>query len=636
MNYLLKLIDKDISLDISAKTEFCDSVTLTQTENGYVVKRVIKNNTCNPIKLAELRAILTKISFDNNSQFDYFYTNENARLYGNLTIPVDFDRTNDNAEINKNFGLNIDRTFVDPGVKEGRILSSPYQPFPAILISNKNSNLGIVVGSLSQDVFYHNFNVGHNEIGVYLEIYSSFKGVDYRILYPNEELVDIFYIGDTVYSNDINKLFDKYNLELRKYLKNNIGSSSTNRHTLIWDSWNDGVFRDVSEEMLLTEAKAVKEHFSNVEWFQVDDGYTSYCHENVDLDAHGLGCVYEGEEGIDYKKFPNGLKGYTDKIKQLGLKPAVWIGGFCPINSKIYKEKKDWFIDYTYRVDWTQPLDVSKSEVREYMLSAIDKFTKDYGFEGIKHDFWSYAFEDRHNLLNYKDLSGYEYREWWTKAIRQALPEYGYVETGCDISMGNPFIGKYFNNFRYGLDVGVGIWDRVVTTAFWGLAVLSTHSGDLFIPNSDSIGILKPLNDVDYMFVVNMQIITRSICEISGRFSKVSSNDKRLNIIKKATKYLNNGENVYFAKYDYRKNGKIVPEIIYINSAFDSPSLDYITVAVFNAENTPKTISFTNADIGLNDCEHIVEYVWESQVKQQKDYCFELEPHGSLLLKIKK
>ena len=28
MNYLLKLIDKDISLDISAKTEFCDSVTL--------------------------------------------------------------------------------------------------------------------------------------------------------------------------------------------------------------------------------------------------------------------------------------------------------------------------------------------------------------------------------------------------------------------------------------------------------------------------------------------------------------------------------------------------------------------------------------------------------------------------------
>ena len=163
-----------------------------------------------------------------------------------------------------------------------------------------------------------------------------------------------------------------------------------------------------------------------------------------------MGVVYEGETGIDRKKFPSGLKSYVNKIKDIGLKPAIWIGGFCPKNSKIYKEKKDWFIDYNYRVEWTAPLDVSLPEVRKYMLLALDKFFVEYGFEGVKHDFWSYAFEDSHDLLTYKEKSGYEYRSWWLSEIRKRLPSFGYMESGCDIGLGNPFLGEFFDNYRYG------------------------------------------------------------------------------------------------------------------------------------------------------------------------------------------
>ena len=34
----------------------------------------------------------------------------------------------------------------------------------------------------------------------------------------------------------------------------------------------------------------------------------------------------------------------------------------------------------------------------------------------------------------------------------------------------------------------------------------------------------------------------------------VDKNNKRLQVIKRAVSYLNNGEQVYFANYDYRKN----------------------------------------------------------------------------------
>jgi len=630
------LINQRPTFQVYKLKNFEHNYTVTAIDGGYIVRQSVKNVSDMTLKLYPFKAVLGGISFGGKIEEDYFYCNENARLFNTLTVPLDYNRTDDNAEGNKRFALPVDRKLCDPGVVEGRICSSPYQPFPAILLSNYATNKGIVCGSLSQDVFYHSFEVGHKDGEAYLEIYSSFKDIAYREVKPNEELVDILYIGETEHADDINQIWENYTAVLRQFLTANQGSKKTNRHSLIWDSWNDGIYRDVSEEMLVKEAKAVKRLFPTVEWFQLDDGYASYCHENVDLDAHGLGVAYEGDEGIDRKKFPNGLKAYTDKVKEIGLKPAIWIGGFCPVKTKIYREKPEWFIDYTYRIDWTQPLDVSQEEAREYMCYALDKFVLEYGFEGVKHDFWSYAFEDRHDLLKNKDKSGYEYRKWWHQELRKRLPKYGYLETGCDVCMGNPFIGKYFNNYRFGQDIGAGSWDSIATTVFWSVTALSTHTGDLFVPNSDSIGLLPGLNDKDFMFVVNFQIITRTLVEISGRFSQVDENNPRLKVIKRAVQYLNNGEDVYFAKYDYRKKGVNLPEIIYINSAFDEPSDEYITVAVFNSSNNVKEIAFSPADIGLSETAHQTENVWAGKESVLEEFRFILDSHESVLLKIKK
>lgn len=138
------------------------------------------------------------------------------------------------------------------------------------------------------------------------------------------------------------------------------------------------------------------------------------------------------------------------------------------------------------------------------------------------------------------------------------------------------------------------------------------------------------------MFAVNFQIITRTLVEISGRFSKVNKDDKRLKIVQRATNYLNNGENVYFAKYDYRQKGMNIPEIIYINSAFDAPDDKFITIALFNSDEVDKKIEFNFSDVGLPNELHQVEFVWEEKTQELKALSFELKPHGSLLLKVKK
>ncbi len=80
-----------------------------------------------------------------------------------------------------------------------------------------------------------------------------------------------------------------------------------------------------------------------------------------------------------------------------------------------------------------------------------------------------------------------------------------------------------------------------------------------------------------------------------------NENEPRIIMLQRALKYLNNGENVYFLNYEYRKKGVILPEIIYINSAFDSDEKGFVTVALFNGDETDKNVSFKPCEIGLEN-----------------------------------
>ena len=453
-----------------------------------------------------------------------------------------------------------------------------------------------------------------------------------------KNLVDEWYLGATDDAADLERVFANYIAVLEKRLPPLYGSTDINRTSMVWGSWNDGISRKISEEMLLKEARFLKENFPTVRWIQVDDGYANRDREKS---AHGLGCIYEGKDAIHPEKFPHGIRHYTDELRKIGLRPAIWIGGFCPKDTKIYQEKPEWFIDYSYRVPNSAPLDVSIPEVREYMTHALDVFCGEYGFEAVKHDFWSYAFEDSNDLYRNKDKSGYEYRDWWLKEMRKRIASDGYFQTGCDIVMGNPFLGQYFTNYRYGIDIGGGNWDFVRTNYQWGMACFATHTNDLIVPNSDSVGLFPGLNDTEAMFCLNYCLVTHSMVEIAGKLSE-HPDSPRLAWLKKTVCNPNNGQDVYFARYNYLDCKQKYPAILYFKTGHFTPAenqdgLPVRSVGLFNLEDEAITLTFSATDLKLPAGTYQITNVWSGETKVwDGEFTVTVEPHGSMLFAISK
>jgi len=335
------------------------------------------------------------------------------------------------------------------------------------------------------------------------------------------------------------------------------------------------------------------------------------------------------------------LRRYSDELRKLGLRPAVWVGGFCPRTSPIFKDHPEWFADYSYRVDFSSPLDVSIPEVREYMTSALDKFFGDYGFEGMKHDFWSYLFEDSHDLMKNHDVSGYEYRRWWLQEIRKRLAPDGYLQTGCDIVMGNPFLGEYFTNYRYGIDIGNGTWEYLKITYLWGAACFATHTGDLFVPNGDSIGLFENLDDTEAMFCMNYCLVMHAMVEIAGKLSE-HQNSPRMKALKKTACNPNNGQDIYFINYNYLDHKNIYPEMVYFKTPHFSVKengdcIPLRTVGIFNVEEETRKFGFSVTDLKLPEGIYTLTDVRSGEVfefDENGKFNFELIAHGSRLLAV--
>lgn len=613
-------------------------------ENGMTDDFYYRNSVCTrkfrngmeKVQLDELGFSLEGITFGGNPDDDYFYHNENPRIYERMTFPIDYPRGKGNAG-NMEFDIPATFRWADAGVVCERIGRCPYQPFPALHLGNYASNHGIIHGSLAQNPFFHNYLVSHQKGKIKLNVFSSFKALDWLELPPGENLTDVWYIGATEHAHDLDRLFEGYTAVLRKKLPVNYGATDINRDNLVWGTWNDGVFRDVSEKLVLREAAYLKRNFPMVRWIQLDDGYAV----NTPPE-HGIGVPYEGEVGIDHDKFPNGLRHLTDEIRRIGLRPALWIGALCGHRTKIYQEHPEWFCDYSMRMESESPLDPSIPEARKYMTHALDVLMTEYGFDGMKHDFWSFAFEESHPLLHRKSKSGYYYREWWMKELRKRIASDGYLQTGCDIVMGNPFLGQYFTNYRYGIDIGSGNWENVRINFLWGAACFSLHVSDLFVPNSDSVGLFPDLNDVDAMFALNYCMASRSMVEIAGKLSE-NQNHPRLRLLKKATCNVNNGQEVWLLDYDYRRPGFNVPKGIYFKSAFfsceeNNPLMPIRTIGLFNILDSALDINLNAEKVALDARKTwTVIDVWSHrrfEMPPGKSVSFRLGPHGSMLLAV--
>lgn len=578
---------------------------LQPAADGAVIwRRRIENRAGATVQLVETAIRLDGLELGPERAQDWFYHTENPRIYGRMAIPVALRRS---AELVADSGFDVlsGNRWSDPGVVSERIGVSPYQPVPALLVGNRACASGLVHGSLSQRVFCHGHELRHVQGGLSWTMISSLKGVAARTLEPGEVLDhDSWYLGHCP-SHDIGEAFAGWAQELRGVLGATAGRSAANRHQAIWGSWNGGIHRDIDQERLLRQAAFLRRHLPTVAWLQIDDGWARL--------PQGLGAAYDPEDGVDRAKFPDGLRAFTDRVREHGLRPALWLGGWIPRDAAMAKEHAEWFIDYSYRITSFRILDVSLPEVRAYMTRALDRLVADAGFEGVKLDFWSYVFEDRHDLLADRHRTGHEWRSWWTGELRDRLPGDGFLQTGCDICMGNPFLGQAFNNYRYGIDVGGGKWENMRTCLQWGYACFASRTGDLFVPNSDAVCLFENLPDHEVLTWTTYCIISRSLCEVGGWLDG-KQDHPRFRWLRKSLACLNNGEEVHFARHDYRTQDE-APAVWWLRTPYfsrcrEADGLPLRTVALFNLEDRPCRRGVSAADLGLAAGAYRATEVW--------------------------
>ncbi len=148
---------------------------------------------------------------------------------------------------------------------------------------------------------------------------------------------------------------------------------------ILVNSWEAAYF-DFDEEKILRFAE--KGRKLGVELFVLDDGWFGH----RDNDRSSLGDWF-----VNYKKLPHGLDGLSDRIHEMGLMFGLWFEPeMISEDSELFRAHPDWRICVPGRPAHPARhqfvLDLSRSEVREYIIASVSRVLEGARIEYVKWD----------------------------------------------------------------------------------------------------------------------------------------------------------------------------------------------------------------------------------------------------------
>ena len=171
------------------------------------------------------------------------------------------------------------------------------------------------------------------------------------------------------------------NTALPDFIRKHMGirlSELKEKPTFVYNTW-EPFQKNINEKLVMELAKAAAA--AGMKEFVIDDGWQ---------DSYG-------DWGIDYKKFPNGLKPVFDYIKSLGMKPGLWVSvGSASSKSNVFKQHPEWFARDKNGNFANLHIDQAVDEIRsacystgwkDYIKDVLLKLAVDYGLEYLKLDF---------------------------------------------------------------------------------------------------------------------------------------------------------------------------------------------------------------------------------------------------------
>lgn len=192
---------------------------------------------------------------------------------------------------------------------------------------------------------------------------------------------------------------------------------SMSERPILINNWEATYFDFDEERLVEIAAKAAK---AGIELFVMDDGWFG----ERNNDDRGL-----GDWTVNRKKLPSGLKGLAERINALGMKFGLWIEPeMVNPDSELYRAHPDWAI----HVDGRAPaqsrqqliLDITRPEVREYIINSIKKVLSEGNIEYVKWDMNRPMTDMPYPGYNYRYTMGlYEIAEALTSAFPDVLFE---------------------------------------------------------------------------------------------------------------------------------------------------------------------------------------------------------------------
>jgi hypothetical protein len=482
------------------------------------------------------------------------------------------------------------------------------QPFPALLLTDREYRHGLVLGAASQNLAYPVFTLQQGEPGRAGVVRQWSVTHDWRQnesvrLIPGRELeLDGIYIQllSGAHPQDAYNDYVAFLSQSQAFRGENCPLLDQAMHC----TWNYGVWSDQFEEALLRTAEAISRDYPRVRWFLMDAGYLAKTPGRDGPEHDFLDRFYtDPDAAVDREKFPRGLSSFAESLRRMGLRPGIWITPTVHLESELSRDRPEWLLrrfdgrpyvigEHNGYLDWTHP------EAYAWLDRLLRRVIGDWGFQAIKLDFWSQNFEDHRARLHDANRTAVQARDMFLGLIRKHLGPDGVLVTCCATGMGNPFIGRHADAYRNTHDIGAGTWPEQVRNCFWALPTLLNPGRRSLLLNNDSVGVLPEAPDHENDLRLTWSFMHMGMIETGGRLEELEP--RWSSAMRKLTDRCERGFKVRCPD-EGAFTGEPLPSSLFVTYPSTSRTRREgvrQSVAVFNWTERPKVVAVARQDLG--------------------------------------
>ena len=412
-----------------------------------------------------------------------------------------------------------------PGA-EGDFGMSEDWPFPGIFFTHPERGT-VLIAVLSQERSKPHWSLRRRGRHSRLIATERFSGVPSICVEAGQEVSTERWVA--LFTPDgLDDAVEQYYRLLRRRISF-VGANSILRRAVLWGTWNYNYrprsFCDITHDMVAANARALAKLVRGKPNFvMIDDGYQRGCSRRAGMKDWFSSCLEifhdDGTPPHDPKLFPRGMKGMADAIRRAGSRPALWATIRIHKESALAKARPDWLLQTTSSNGFgvrSAYLDYSLPEVREYTRNAWRTIFEEWGYEGLKLDFWSMPFEVPEVRYRNRDRTAIELRNLFLQDLREFVPKGGFVLVAVVTNGGgSPFVGRYADATRMGMDIGDGSFAEVRQSANCLTVASPFYRHDCLLGDPDSFGWCVKNTAGQNRLWATMALLSGAVCEIGG------------------------------------------------------------------------------------------------------------------------